>query len=110
MPHAAAPADPRAYRGVVSGKPHWPTMLMTTPYPVFIRVTSVGCPLRMLRAGNFRNPSLACVVMKMQTRDTRISGVGKNIRTYCEAPPSSSRAYLAATHILEPRFTKVIPG
>ena len=110
MPHAAAPADPRAYRGVVSGKPHWPAMLMTTSYPVFIRVASRGCPVHMLRAGNFRNPSLPCAVMKMQTRDTRISGVGKNIRTYCEAPPSSSRAYLAATHILEPRFTKVIPG
>jgi hypothetical protein len=93
-------------------------MLMMTPYPVFIRVTSVGCPLHMLRAGKFRNPSLPCAVMKIQTLDHRISGVVQNhadiwrdgahsrAALISRRSAFSNRGHFTATHILDPRFTQ----
>ena len=47
---------------------------------------------------------------EMQTRDSRISVSAKSFAHTAKRPSSSSRAYLAEIHILEPRFTKVIPG
>lgn len=105
LPSDAPCPMPRSYRstGVRA-------MLMTTPHLVFIRGVSVGCPLHMLRAGNFRNPSLACAVMKCRHGTLGYPVSAQSFACTASRRSSSSRAYLATTHILELRFRKVIPG